>query len=79
MNDAALVVVEVRGGTVVATYANSENVRILLVDWDESEAGGEPGFTFPLDRLDDMPADTLAVVNRVLGDSRLRIPAAKHS
>ncbi len=45
------VVVESRGGVIVATYSNIDDLQIVVVDWDEVEAGGEAGKTVSVGSL----------------------------
>jgi len=52
------IVVETRGGTVVAMYGNKRVANVVLVDWDEFHDEGRPGILFGLDALTKMPADT---------------------
>ena len=41
--ESAGVVVEIRGGTLVAVYTDVPNAQVVLVDWDDVEAGDTPG------------------------------------
>lgn len=61
------VVVEIRGGTAVAMYADDPTARVILVDWDEFNADGRRGIVYPLESLSDMPPDTRAIVEGPLG------------
>jgi hypothetical protein len=36
------VIVEVRGGCVVETYSDAEDIHITIIDWDDFETVGEP-------------------------------------
>lgn len=57
------VVVEMRGGVLVAVYASDPAIEVLLVDWDDVEAGSsQASVPFPVNALDEMPADTKAAV-----------------
>jgi len=53
------ILIEVRGGTVVAVYAH-EAQKVLLLDWDEVEAG-EPDYRageYPTSSWAELPDDT---------------------
>ncbi len=63
------IVVEARGGTVVAMYGSDRAVNVVLVDWDEFHDQGRPGVLFGLDPLSKLPADTRALVERGLDDN----------
>jgi hypothetical protein len=53
------VVVEMRGGVLVAVYASDPAIEVLLVDWDDVEAGSsQASVPFPVNALDEMPAET---------------------
>jgi hypothetical protein len=56
------VVVETRGGTVIAMYSRDPKARLILVDWDEFEDDARPAVSFPVDRLSQMPSDTQRLV-----------------
>jgi hypothetical protein len=58
------IVVETRGGTVVAIYADISNARIILVDWDEFHDNGRPGIVYATDSMSRMPSDTRDLVQR---------------
>lgn len=60
------VIVEARGGTIVAMYCDDPRVRVLLVDWDEYHDEGRPGIRFPLDRVSEMPDDTSELIKPAL-------------
>ena len=65
------VVVEVRGGTVVEVYSKCPDTRVMVVDWDDLEAGDNRGLLghqrcISLDR---MPTET----RRIFNDNRLNI------
>lgn len=56
------ILIEVRGGTVVAVYAE-EGQKVLLLDWDEVEAG-EPNYRageYPTSSWAELEDDTLNV------------------
>jgi hypothetical protein len=36
------VIVEVRGGCVVETYSDAEEIQLTIVDWDDFETEGKP-------------------------------------
>lgn len=57
------VVIEVRGGVVQAVYADEE-VRAILVDWDEraDDPLAECACLFPVDRLSGAPEEADAVM-----------------
>lgn len=64
------VVVEVRGGCLVAVYARDPGIRVELVDWDDfadfppnTFAGGD----FPASPFHDMPPDVQAACRRQKG------------
>jgi hypothetical protein len=52
------VVVETRGGTVVAIYSSDPSVKVMLIDWDELEAEGRVGANFPVEPLEGMDKET---------------------
>jgi hypothetical protein len=57
------IIVEMRGGVLVAVYARDPAIEVLLVDWDDVEAGStQASVPFPVDALDQMPAETKAAV-----------------
>ncbi len=58
------VVVEVSGGVVQAVYGN-ERLRIVLIDWDDAEAGDEAAREIPIEPLDSAPSETLAALARI--------------
>jgi hypothetical protein len=60
------VVVEVRGGTVVAIYGAKYAAKVVLVDWDEHFDNGRPGIEFDLDPISRLPPDTRALVEEHL-------------
>jgi hypothetical protein len=62
------IVIETRGGTVVAMYGNKRVANVVLVDWDEFYDQGRPGILFGLDSLSKMPGDTRSLVKRGLAD-----------
>lgn len=52
------VVVEIRGGTVVAVYTRSDSLRVALVDWDEVTCGEPTGSTYLATSLHQIPFET---------------------
>jgi hypothetical protein len=74
--DKPLIVVEARGGTVVAIYGNKKAARVVLVDWDEFQNEGRPGVDYALDQLSTMPADTRSLVDRAVSEKDLGSGAA---
>ena len=58
------VVIEVSGGVVQAVYGD-ELVRVVLVDWDDAEAGDEAAREFPLELLDSAPPETIDAVAKI--------------
>jgi len=53
-----------RGGVLVAVYAQDPAIEVLLVDWDDDVEAGSTQISvpFPVDALDQMPAETKAAV-----------------
>ena len=69
MND---IVVEVRGGVVVEVYANIEDARIILVDWDQAgdtETAGPVSTVFPHAPLASLPQETRVQYERARSTS----------
>lgn len=60
MND---IVVEVSGGVVVGVYTDVPNARVVLVDWDNIEAGDSAG-AYPPGQLSELPEETAAEIAR---------------
>jgi len=60
------VVVETRGGVVVAIYSRTSNAQIVLLDWDEFEEDGRPGVYYPIDPISKMPLDTRRLVEAAI-------------
>jgi hypothetical protein len=60
------IVVETRGGTVVAIYGNDHTANVVLVDWDEFHDDGRPGVLWDLEPHSAMPADTRKLVEQRL-------------
>ena len=58
------IVIEMRGGVLVAVYAQDPAIEVLLVDWDDDVEAGSTQISvpFPVDALDQMPAETKAAV-----------------
>jgi hypothetical protein len=57
------IIVEMRGGVLVAVYARDPAIEVLVVNWDDVEAGStQASVPFPVDALDQMPAETKAAV-----------------
>jgi hypothetical protein len=58
------IIIEIRGGVLVAVYARDPAIEVLLVDWDDDvEAGStQVSVPFPVDALGQMPEDTKAAV-----------------
>lgn len=54
------IVVEVRGGVVVEIYSDLPNLRFVLVDWDNINAGDHPSCWGVPAALSAMPEDTRA-------------------
>jgi hypothetical protein len=70
-HDKPLIIVEARGGAVVAIYGSKDVARIVLVDWDEFQDEGRPGVDYSLDELSAMPTDTRSLVERALTEADL--------
>jgi hypothetical protein len=62
------IVIETRGGTVVAMYGSKRAANVVLVDWDEFHDQGGPGTPFGLAPLSKMPSDTRSLVERGLAN-----------
>jgi hypothetical protein len=58
------IIIEIRGGVLVAVYAQDPAIEVLLVDWDDDVEAGSTRVSvpFPVDALDQMPAETKAAV-----------------
>ena len=65
----SIIVVEARGGNVVAVYSNLSDASVVLVDWDNIQAGDTAG-ELPGVPLDVMPEDTRGEYARALGLSQ---------
>jgi hypothetical protein len=62
------IIVEIRGGVLVAIYARDPAIEVLVVDWDEVEAGPtQANVPFPVEGLDQMPAETKDAVGECGG------------
>ena len=57
------VVVEVRGGAVVAVYSDSPRDSAVILDWDNIEDGDSVG-TLPVDPIEAMPAPTRTAIRQ---------------
>jgi len=57
------IIVEVRGGVVVGVYTDVPDARVVLVDWDNIEAGDRAGL-YPADHLCEIPDETSAQIAR---------------
>lgn len=63
------ILIEASGGVINAVYGDDENIKCLLVDWDEVEAARDkepmaiPVARFSLTPSQDMPARTLDILN----------------
>jgi hypothetical protein len=68
----AEIVVETRGGTVVAIYSADPTARVMLVDWDEFEDCERPAVFFPIDAMSQMPTDTERLVKLGMEHPRRR-------
>lgn len=56
------VVIEIRGGNVVAAYCNDPRVRVRILDWDKADSHDSPAFPaalFACDSVAAMPIDTM--------------------
>jgi hypothetical protein len=69
----AEIVVETRGGTVVAMYCADPLARVMLVHWDEFEDCERPAVFFPIDAMSQMPSDTERLVKLGLAHRRRRV------
>ena len=64
-----LVVIEVRGGNIVATYTSDkhEDLNLFVVDWDNiSDDDPKTAFRMDPDYIDAINVDTLAEVKNLL-------------
>ena len=55
------VIIEVRGGTVVEVYSDSDELRSIVVDWDDrlDDDDSEPaGRVYPISSISKLPDDT---------------------
>ena len=66
-----MIIVEMRGGVLVAVYARDPAIEVFVVDWDDIEAGSkQANVPFPVEPLAQMPAETQdAVGERGTGES----------
>ncbi len=57
-------IIEVRGGVVQEVYTDAENLRIVLVDWDDGEVPGEPCECgdFATRPIGELPEETMRAV-----------------
>jgi hypothetical protein len=52
-----------RGGVLVAVYAQDPAIKVFVVDWDDIQEGStRANVPFPVESLDQMPAETKAAV-----------------
>jgi hypothetical protein len=56
------IVIEVRGGCLVAVHADIPGLDVRLVDWDEVHGGEDTGFSFATESLRDLAPDTRAII-----------------
>ena len=57
------IVVEMRGGVLVAIYAQDPAIEVFVVDWDDIQAGStQTNVPFPVEAFDKMPPETKAAV-----------------
>jgi hypothetical protein len=72
----ASVLIEVRGGVVVAVYSNDPQSRVFLLDWDEAgnriRRDSVDAGRYPVDSFDAMPADTAKLFLNVTSDQNAR-------
>jgi hypothetical protein len=70
------ILIEVRGGVVVAVYSNDPRSRVFLLDWDDQgdnilrdavDAG-----RYPVDRFDAMPTDTARLFLNITRDQNAK-------
>lgn len=62
------VVVEIRGGTVVAIYASDMDIEAHIVDWDDIGEQSVPVDTrVQPNRIEDMPTETREIVATRMG------------
>lgn len=63
------IIVEIRGGVLVAVYTDIPNARAVLVDWDEVESPEDltvAGGIYPMDSVASMPDETELVYQSAL-------------
>ena len=61
------IVIEVRGGCVVAVYTNNEATKVILIDWDNesvTENEFQKGCFLPKEIMNSMPEDTKLLYKR---------------
>lgn len=58
------IIIEIRGGVLVAVYARDPAIEVLLVDWDDDVDPGstQVSVSFPVNALVQMSAETKAAV-----------------
>lgn len=60
------IVVELRGGTLVAVYASDPAIEVSVVDWDDVADGTVHGnVAFPAQPFDQMPEATRAALGEI--------------
>lgn len=64
------IVIESRGGTIVAVYGDRKVADVLLVDWDEAACQEAPGCALPVEPLTMMTSETGAAVGDALSHRR---------
>lgn len=53
------IVIEMRGGVLVAVYAQDPAIKVFVVDWDDIQEGStRANVPFPVEPLDQMPPET---------------------
>lgn len=55
------IVVESRGGVIVAIYARTPDTRVVVVDWDDISPSRPHGTLYPVENIEAMPKDTVEV------------------
>ena len=68
-------VIEVRGGVVQEIYTDAEDLRVVLVDWDDVDYSGEAaGGDFPVQPIRSMPEETMRALLSLTAPKEPSIP-----
>ena len=67
------IVLEVSGGVVQQVYADTSDVRVMVVNWDAGESPGDAfeGGEMHIDQLSAMPADTRVAYSHLAAEQKI--------